>query len=124
VGRVGVLGDVEIFLDDPLHVGEEGPVGIDSAAKFTRLGDVVGGDRDQPAVGNLKFTMELNEPLGLAPILGSVTAAAQDEHHRIRSLELGELPARRGVVGKLIVGEHSPRDDVRSHVKSSLAVRR
>jgi len=35
------------------------------------------------------------------------------------SLQLGELPALRGVVGKLIVGEDSPWNNVRSHVKSS-----
>jgi hypothetical protein len=33
-------------------------------------------------------------------------------------LQFGELPALRGVVGKLIVGEDSPWNDVRSHRNS------
>ena len=37
VDRIGVFGDVEIFLDDPSRVGEEWPVGTDSAAIFIRL---------------------------------------------------------------------------------------
>src|SRR6266516_6168285 len=36
------------------------------------------------------------------------------------SLQFGELPAFRGVVGKLIVGEDSPWNNVRSHMKSSI----
>jgi hypothetical protein len=30
-------------------------------------------------------------------------------------LQLGELPAFRGVVGKLVIGENSTRNNVRSH---------
>ena len=37
VDRIGVFGDVEIFLDDTPRVGEERPVGADSAAIFIRL---------------------------------------------------------------------------------------
>jgi hypothetical protein len=32
VQRSGVFGDIKIFLDDATHVGEEGPVGADSAS--------------------------------------------------------------------------------------------
>ena len=38
------------------------------------------------------------------------------------SLQFGELPAFRGVVGKLIVGEDSPWNNVRSHIKSPFLV--
>src|SRR5215467_3889367 len=61
VDRISVFGDVEIFLDDTPRVGEERPVGADSAAKFTRLTDIVGANRDKPAIGNLELTMELNK---------------------------------------------------------------
>ena len=37
VDRIRVFGDVEIFLDDTPRVGEERPVGTDSAAIFIRL---------------------------------------------------------------------------------------
>src|SRR5262249_47508246 len=114
VGRIGVLSDVEIFLDFTSRIGEERPVGTDAAAIFIRLGDVVGADRDQPAITNLELTVELNEPFSLPAVLGAETSAAEDENHGILSLQFGELPAFRGVVGKLIVGEDSPWNNVRS----------
>src|SRR5258708_4753742 len=121
VEGIGVFGDVEIFLDDTPHVGEEGPVGADAAAILIRLGDVVGANRKQPAITNLQFTMERNKPFRLPAVLGAETSAAKDEHHRMLSLEFGELPAVRGVVGKLVVGEDSTWNDVGSHLKSSKA---
>jgi hypothetical protein len=60
VERIGVFDDVEVFLHFTPRVGEERPVGVDSGAIFIRLRDVVGADRDQPAIANLEFTMELN----------------------------------------------------------------
>jgi hypothetical protein len=60
VDRIRVCGDVEIFLDDTPGVGEESPMGADSAAIFIRLRDIVGADRDQLAIANLEFPMELN----------------------------------------------------------------
>jgi hypothetical protein len=57
VGRIGVFGDVEIFLDGSTGVGEERPVGADAGAIFIRLGDVVGADGDKPAIGDLEFVM-------------------------------------------------------------------
>ena len=36
------------------------------------------------------------------------------------SLQFGELPVFRGVVGKLIVGEDRPGNNVRSHMKPSV----
>jgi len=119
VERIGVFGDVEVFLHFTPRVGEERPVGVNSCAIFIRLGDIVGADRDQPAIGNLEFTMELNQPFRLPAVLGSVTPAAEDEDHGVLSLQFGEFSVFRGVVGQLIVGEDSPWNDVRAHKKSS-----
>jgi hypothetical protein len=55
---ISVFGDVEIFLDDTPRVGEERPVGTNSAAIFIRLSEIVGTDRDEPAIGNLELTMK------------------------------------------------------------------
>jgi hypothetical protein len=63
--------------------------------------------------------MKLNKPFMLAAVLGAVPSAAEDENHGILSLQFRELPAFHGVVGKLITGEDSPWDYVRSHMKSS-----
>jgi hypothetical protein len=119
VDRIRILGDVEIFLDDTPRVGEEGPVSADTAAIFVRLSDVVGTDRDKPAIANLHLTMEFKKPFSLSTVLGAESAAAEDEHHGMLSLQFGELPPFRGLVGKLIVGEDSPGNNVRSHRKPS-----
>jgi hypothetical protein len=119
VSGIRVFGDVEIFLNNTPCVGEERPVGSDSAEIFIRFGNIVGAYRDQPAIGNLKFTMKLNKSLRLPAVLGTETSAAEDENHGMLSLQFGELPAFRGVIGKLIVGEDRAWNDVRSRMKSS-----
>ena len=63
VDRISVFGDVEIFLDDAPRVGEERPVGTDSAAIFIRLSDIVGANRDKAAKGNLELMMEFDKSL-------------------------------------------------------------
>ncbi len=116
---ISVFGDVAIFLDATPRVGEERPVGTNSAAIFIRLSDIVGTDRDKPAIANLELTMKFNKPFSLPAVLGAETSAAEDENHWMLSLQFGELPAFRGVVGKLIVGEDNPWNNVRSHMKFS-----
>jgi hypothetical protein len=85
---IGVFGDVEIFLHAPTGVGEKGPVGADSGAVFVGLGDAVGADGDESTVAYLHLAMELDEELRLTAILGAEASAAQDEHHRVLSLQL------------------------------------
>jgi hypothetical protein len=119
VGRIRVFSDVEIFLDDAPGVGEKRPVGADSGAIFIGLSDIVGADRGEPAIGNLKLTMELNQQFSLAAVLGAETSAAEDENHGMLCLQFGELAAFRGVVGKFIVGEDSSWNNVSSHRKTS-----
>src|SRR5260370_566712 len=89
-----------------------------AGAILIRLGDVVGANRDQPAIANLQLTMECNKPFSLPAVLGAEASAAEDEDHWMLSLQFRELPAFRGVVGKLVVGEDSPWNNVRSHMKS------
>jgi hypothetical protein len=67
--------------------------------------------------------MECNQPFSLPAVLGAETSAAEDEYHRMLSFEFGELPAFRGVVGKLVAGEDSPWNDVGAHMKSFWEVR-
>src|SRR5215472_17180602 len=85
--RISVFGDVEIFLDDTPRVGEERPVGADSAAIFIRLSNVVGADRDQPAIANLDLTMELDKPFMLPAVLGTEPSTAEDENHWVLYLQ-------------------------------------
>src|SRR5208282_3053576 len=118
VEGVGVFGYIEILLDDTTRVGKERPVGADSATILVRLSDVVGADRDQPAIGDLELAMELNQPFSLPAVFRAKTASAEDEDHGMLSLQFGELPALCHVVGKLIIGKDRPWNYVRSHMKS------
>src|SRR5271165_870385 len=61
--------------------------------------------------------MELNKPFSVPAVLGAETSAAEDENHWVLSLQFGELPTFRGVIGKLIVGEDCPGNNVRSHIQ-------
>src|SRR5262245_38362498 len=76
VHRVGVLSDVEIFLNSAPRVGEKRPMGADGATIFVGLGDIVGANRNQAAIANLDLTMKLNQAFMLPAVLRAVTSAA------------------------------------------------
>jgi hypothetical protein len=118
VDGIGVFGDVQIFLDHTPRVREKGPVGANSGAIFIRLGNVVGADGDEAAIADFEFTMELNKSFRLPAVFGAEATAAENENHRMWSLQFGELPTFRGVVGKLVVGEDGLRNNVRSHMNA------
>lgn len=99
MGGVGIFGDIQVLLDDPADVGEKRPVRPHSAAIFVRLGDVIRADCDQLAVSNLNFAVEHEQPFRLPAVLRTEASAAEHNNHRILSLQLGELPALRGVAG-------------------------
>jgi hypothetical protein len=80
-------------------------VSADTGAIIVRLGDVVGADRDKPAIANLHLAVEFEKPFSLSAVLGAKPAAAEDEDHGILALQLGEFPAFRRVVGQFAVGE-------------------
>src|SRR5271156_1450521 len=105
VDGIGVFGDVEILLNNAPRIGEKGPVSPYSATIFVRLGDVVGADRDQPAIANLHLAMELQQTFCLTAIFWTEAATTKDQHHRMLSLQLGELSMLRGMVTKFVVGE-------------------
>ena len=119
VARIRIFGDVEILLDHTPRVREEWPMSTDTAAIFVRLSDVVGADRNKAAIANLHLGVEFKKPVSLSTVLGAVAAAAEDKHHRMLALQLGELPAFRRVVGKFVVGENGSWNNVRSHMKLS-----
>jgi len=51
--------------------------------------------------------VKLKKSFMLPAILGTITSAAENENHRMLSLEFRELPTLRRVIGKLVIGEHS-----------------
>jgi hypothetical protein len=118
----GVLSDVEIFVDLACRVGEEGPVRTNSGARFIRLSDVVGANRDQPAIANLELAMKLKKQFMLPAVLWTVTAPAEHENHWISSLQFGELAPLCRVIGKFVIGEYGPWNNVRSHMQTTFLV--
>ena len=53
----------------------------DTGTIFVCLSDVVGTDRDKPAITNLHLTVEFKKSFSLSAVLGAETAAAEDENH-------------------------------------------
>ena len=118
--RISVFGDVESFLDDPPRVGERKGQWAPTPLRYSFV-SVMSSVLivTHPAIADLNLTMKLNKPFMLPAVLRAVASAAEDENHGILSLQFRELPAFRGVVGELIIGEDSPWDYVGSHMKSS-----
>jgi hypothetical protein len=116
VERIRVFSDIEVSLNYTPGVGEERPVGANSAAKFIGLNNIVGSDCDQSAICNLELAVELNEALMLPALLWAETAATENKNHRIWPLEFRELPSLGAVVGKLIIGEDSAWENIISHL--------
>jgi hypothetical protein len=119
VGRICVFGNVEVLLDNSPRVRKKGPVCADPTPVFVRLSDVVGTDRDKPAIANLHLTVEFKKPFSLSAVLRAETAAAEDDDHGMLALQLGELSAFRRVVREFVVGENGAGNNVRSHMTSS-----
>jgi hypothetical protein len=83
-------------------------VGAHSGAVFVGLGDVVGTDRDQSAVADFEFAMELHESFRLPAVLRLEPSATQHEDHRMLPLQIGQLPPFRGVVESSWSGKTAP----------------
>src|SRR5260370_35093727 len=77
----------------------------DARSELVGFDQVVSTDGDQPAVADPHFPIELKQSFHLAAVLRAEAAAAQNEDHWIRALQLGKLAPLRGVVGQLVVGE-------------------
>jgi hypothetical protein len=107
VARVGVFRNVEILLDLATRVGEERPVCAYSGAKLIRLGEVIRANRHPPAIAYFEFTVKLQKAFMLPAVLGTIASAAENEDHRMRSLEFRKLPTLCRVIGKLVIGEQS-----------------
>jgi hypothetical protein len=66
--------------------------------------------------------MELNQSFRLPAVLGTETSTTQDKNHWMLSLQVGKLPAFRGMVGQLVVGKDSSWNNVSSHMWNIIAL--
>src|SRR5262252_369026 len=112
---VGVLGDVQVLLDDPAGVGQEGPLGADRVAEVLQGVVVVGGDGDDLGVGRRELGIVGGQFQVLVVFLGAVVAAGQGQDHRVAALQFAERADGAGVVGQRVVGEGAAGGDVRTH---------
>jgi len=80
-------------------------------AELVGFSDIVGADRNKPAIRNLELTMELNQAFVLSTVLGTIATSAEHENHRMLPLQIGELPALTGMVGQFIVGKDGSWND-------------
>src|SRR5215212_1114986 len=112
---IGVLPDVELFLDDSARIREERPLRTDRVAELLGRVVLVGGDCGDFGVGDVDLRIVRGELEVLLVLLWAVVAAREREDHRILALDLAE-PARDAlVVGQLVVGESVAWDDVGAH---------
>src|SRR5215831_14137641 len=88
----------------------------DAFSEFTRFRDVIRANGDKSAISNFHFTLDLQKPFMLSPILWTVTTATQNNDHRIFPLQLRKPPAFRCVIRKFVVWKNSTRNYVGSHM--------
>jgi hypothetical protein len=112
---VGILLDVEVFLNFSLRVGEEGPLGADRRTKLLNRVVVVGGDRGDLGVRHRDLRVERSELQMLLVLLRAIVAACEREDQRVVALEFTELALFVRVIGQLVVGENASGHDVRAH---------
>ena len=91
---VGVLLDVEVLLDDPPRVGEEGPLGADRRAELLQRVVLVGRDRGHLGVRHGDLRIERRELEVLLVLLRAVVAAREREDQRVVALQLAERARR------------------------------
>ena len=68
--------------------------------------------------------MKSNKSFALPAVLRTITSATGDENHGMWSLQFGELPTFRSVVGKLVVGAQLclERSQIAYHLLSKLKI--
>src|SRR5947209_17836235 len=94
-------------------------MGACSGAIFIRLCDVIGRDRDQPAIADFHFAIALNKTFSLPAIFWAIAAAAQNQNQRILLLQIGKLPTFSGLIREFVIREFGSGNNVSSHRKSS-----
>ena len=112
---VGVLLDLEVPLNGPIGIGEEGPLGADGGAELLDGVVVVGGDGDDLGVADGHLRIVRRQLEVLLVLLRAVVAPGQGEDQGVVALELTELALRVGVIGQGVVGEGATGPDVGSH---------
>src|SRR6266567_6646434 len=112
---VGVLGDVQVLLDGPTGIGQEGPLGAHRRAELLQGVMVVGSDSGDLGVGHRDLRVVGCQLEVLLVLFRAVVAARQGEDQRITALKLAELAHRPGVIRESVIREDAARPDVRTH---------
>ena len=110
---VGVLLDVDVFLNLSLRVGEEGPLGSDGRTEFLKSMVIVGGDRGDLGIRHGNLRVERGELQMLLVLLRAVVAARERENQRVVALDFAEFALCARVIWQFVVGENSSGYDIR-----------
>ena len=114
VDRISVFGDVEIFLDYTPRVGEERPVGTDSAAIFIRQSDIVGANRDKPAIATSSSRWSSTSPSACRRSLGQ-------KPPRLRTRTIGCCPCSSESFRRFAVWSENRHSPDERHVEAEIA---
>src|SRR5215467_323751 len=112
---IGVLLDVEVLLNLPFRVGEEGPLSTHGSAELLQSVVVVRGNRCYLGVRNRNFRVEGGERQMLLVLLWTIMAAGESEDQRVITLQFTEAAQGVRVIGQLVVGKDPAGHDIRSH---------
>ena len=78
--------------------------------EFISVSDVVCADRHQPAITDFHLTMQVKQSFMMPAIFRAISAAAENQDHRIQRLQLRQLAMFPDVIRKLVIWERSLRD--------------
>src|ERR1700733_3057863 len=113
--RVGVFRDIEILLNLPVGVGEEGPLGAQRRAELLESVVVIGGDGDNLCVSHGDLRVKCGKLQMLLVFFRAVMAARKRQNQGIIALEFAEPARGVGVIGQLIVRKNVSGYEVIAH---------
>ena len=104
--RVGILRNVEVLLNNPVGVGEEGPLGAHRRAELLQSVMVIGGNHNNLRVCHRNFRIKRGKVQMLLVFLRAVMAARKRQNQGIIALKFAEPAQCARVIGQLIVGKN------------------
>jgi hypothetical protein len=96
---VGILRDVEVLLDRPVGVGEEGPLGAYRRPKLLECVVVIRGNRDDLGIRHSDLRIKLGKFPVLLVFFRAVMAARKRQDQGISALEFANATGYARVIG-------------------------
>src|SRR5262249_54848439 len=107
--------DVQILLHRAAGIGKKRPVRANAGSILACLCDAVRSDGHHAAVANFHFAVQLQQAFGLPAVFGTKGSAAEDPHHGVRTLQVGEFSSFAGVIGEFVIRKFRSGDNIGPH---------